>query len=235
MKTIPITERKQLTQAQRRAVDSAFSKDTRRVERPITAGFAVAAWERMMEVLCEAGVFKPYSHGGAYELTESGVKLGRPRKGDAGTAGRTRGVALVGSTSAGCTGHWGSGDHCTNLVVGGTDRCGTHARDPLSFARLREQNSARCPESFHHTIDDYSPNDWLCRIVEEVGEVADLCSEIRKGHDSAESVKLRMGRELADVISYCDLMAERFRIDLGEAVREKFNLVSDRVGSGRRL
>jgi predicted transcriptional regulator len=69
--------RKDLTQAQRRVVDSAFSKETKRVERPITAGFAVSAWERMMETLCKQGVFKPYPHGGEYELTDDGLKLGR--------------------------------------------------------------------------------------------------------------------------------------------------------------
>jgi len=65
-----------LTKAQRRVVDRAFASSTKRVEPPITAGFAVASWERMMRALCEKGVFKPYPHGGEYELTADGLKLG---------------------------------------------------------------------------------------------------------------------------------------------------------------
>lgn len=41
----------------------------------------------------------------------------------------------------------------------------------------------------------------------------------------------RLALELADVVTYADLLAARMDIDLGEAVREKFNEVSDRVKS----
>jgi hypothetical protein len=75
-------KRSDLTTAQRRTVDGALASSTKRAEKPITAGFAVAAWERMMKVLCKEGVFKPYPHGGAYELTEHGLTLGRARSND---------------------------------------------------------------------------------------------------------------------------------------------------------
>jgi NTP pyrophosphatase (non-canonical NTP hydrolase) len=41
--------------------------------------------------------------------------------------------------------------------------------------------------------------------------------------------------ELADVQAYLDLLARRAGIDLGAATREKFNIVSDRVGSDVKL
>jgi len=36
--------------------------------------------------------------------------------------------------------------------------------------------------------------------------------------------------ELADIVTYCDLLAQKCGIDLGRAVLEKFNRVSTRVG-----
>lgn len=41
--------------------------------------------------------------------------------------------------------------------------------------------------------------------------------------------------ELADLVIYADLLAERLEIDLGAAVVRKFNKVSERVGSNIRL
>jgi NTP pyrophosphatase (non-canonical NTP hydrolase) len=44
-----------------------------------------------------------------------------------------------------------------------------------------------------------------------------------------------LGRELADLTTYIDLLAEAADIDLGEAVVEKFNIVSEREGSDIKL
>jgi len=41
-------------------------------------------------------------------------------------------------------------------------------------------------------------------------------------------LKHNLKLELADVVTYADLLGSRFDIDLGEAVREKFNIVSDK-------
>jgi hypothetical protein len=43
------------------------------------------------------------------------------------------------------------------------------------------------------------------------------------------------GNAMADVVTYADLLAARFGIDLGLAVAAKFNEVSERVGSDLRL
>jgi NTP pyrophosphatase (non-canonical NTP hydrolase) len=42
-------------------------------------------------------------------------------------------------------------------------------------------------------------------------------------------------KELADVVTYLDLLAFQLNIDLGDAVIQKFNEVSIRVGSTVRL
>lgn len=44
-----------------------------------------------------------------------------------------------------------------------------------------------------------------------------------------------IGKELADVIIYADLIATHFKIDLGLYIATKFNEVSQRIGSVRKL
>lgn len=106
--------------------------------------------------------------------------------------------------------------------------------DDLRFKDLRDQNSARCAESFY-PIDSRSPTDWACALAEETGEVARLCKRVRDGVLTEEMARGMLKLELGDVVMYLDLLAARFEIDLGEAVRHKFNVVSERVGSTRRL
>ncbi len=110
----------------------------------------------------------------------------------------------------------------------------------LDFDRLRKQNVARCEDVFHE-IDDWSPTDWACALAGEAGEA---CNEVKKlrrldGADrSLDTVAQRaalhdkIGAELADTIIYADLLAARLHINLGEAVRRKFNEVSLKRGSG---
>ena len=59
----------------------------------------------------------------------------------------------------------------------------------------------------------------------ESGETCNLLKKLRRGEKiSVEDI----ASELADVITYADLIAARLDIDLGEAVRKKFNIVSKR-------
>lgn len=110
---------------------------------------------------------------------------------------------------------------------------------PLSFDRLRAANVKRCEEVFH-PVKAWSPTDWATALAGEVGEA---CNEIKKlrrldGADAVldtlqerEAIRVRVGRELADVIAYADLLAARMGIDLGAAVIAKFNEVSKKRNS----
>lgn len=114
----------------------------------------------------------------------------------------------------------------------------------LTFRQLRAANARRLPqfrnargERSHPKDDgsDWSPADWMVAVVGELGEAANLMKKIRRGDfapgadTAAAAEKLR--HEFADFITYADIMAYQFGIDLGEAVREKFNIVSQRVGA----
>lgn len=105
---------------------------------------------------------------------------------------------------------------------------------PLTFRFLREQNVARCNESFqmHGGMDGWSVPHWTMAVTGELGE---LCNKLKK-RERGEFIPLpEIAHELADVLIYLDLLAEKLGVDLAGAVKEKFNIVSDRVNSKRYL
>jgi NTP pyrophosphatase (non-canonical NTP hydrolase) len=112
----------------------------------------------------------------------------------------------------------------------------------LDFDTLRKANITRLPlfKNKHgglvHSKADgscWSPAEWLEAVLGELGELAGQQKKMRRGdfdglggmaeaHDD-------LAKEFADVAIYLDLFAYQYRIDLGEAIRAKFNEVSDRV------
>jgi NTP pyrophosphatase (non-canonical NTP hydrolase) len=101
----------------------------------------------------------------------------------------------------------------------------------LTFEELRAANVERCEQSYH-PVAAWSPSDWLMCATGELGEVAGELKLMRRGDGVPKEV---VGREIADTVIYLDLLAARLGIDLGEAIRDKFNLVSQKIGSGVRL
>lgn len=117
------------------------------------------------------------------------------------------------------------------------------AQASLNFNVLREANVRRCEEVFHK-LNDWSPTDWATAMAGECGEA---CNEIKKlrrldgadaDADTAENrhwLKVNIAHELADLVIYADLLAARLDIDLGEAIKFKFNEVSDKRSSTVKL
>jgi len=101
----------------------------------------------------------------------------------------------------------------------------------LLFSNLRQVNVQRCEQSFH-PLKDWSQTDWACAVAGEVGELCNLIKKRRRGEDVS---LLAVEKEIADVIIYIDLLAAFFDIDLNKAIINKFNEVSDRIGSDIKL
>lgn len=113
----------------------------------------------------------------------------------------------------------------------------------LDFNELRGVNTRRCEEVFH-PLQDWSPCDWATAMAGECGEACNKVKKLRRldGADAAldteakrEELKGEIAKELADLVIYADLLAARLGINLGSAVIEKFNAVSEERGSTHTL
>jgi NTP pyrophosphatase (non-canonical NTP hydrolase) len=113
----------------------------------------------------------------------------------------------------------------------------------LSFASLRAANVARCNEVFH-PLDSWSATDWATALAGEAGETCNAVKKLRRLADGTNTEKdpktvdecvSAIAVELADTVIYADLLAARLRINLGEAVRQKFNAVSALRGATQKL
>jgi|CXWL01.1.fsa_nt_gi NTP pyrophosphatase (non-canonical NTP hydrolase) len=100
----------------------------------------------------------------------------------------------------------------------------------LTFDNFSFLNEKRCNESFHH-LAGYDPTLLLAGACEELGEVA---KEIKHEYDNdllPELVAERIGEEVADCITYLDLICTKYGLKLSDVLARKFNAVSDRRNS----
>ena len=110
----------------------------------------------------------------------------------------------------------------------------------LTFDAFRAANVARCVKWHPEGIDSWSPSDWLTAVTGELGELASLLKMRNRERDGLPGNKFsptdkQIADELADVLTYLDLLAEVLGVDLGKAAVEKFNEVSVRVGFPDRI
>lgn len=110
----------------------------------------------------------------------------------------------------------------------------------LSFAAFRRANVTRCLKWHPAGIESWSPSDWLTAVTGELGELASLLKMRNRERDGLPGNKFsptgkQIADELADVLTYLDLLAAALGVDLGAATVEKFNEISERVGFSDRL
>lgn len=108
----------------------------------------------------------------------------------------------------------------------------------LLFRALRDANAERAFERNAQGVNAWTTTQWALGMFGECGEV---CNVIKKFNriESGDPATLpseefalnrALADELADVVIYADLLAQRAGIDLGEAVIKKFNKTSAKVG-----
>lgn len=114
----------------------------------------------------------------------------------------------------------------------------------LTFKTLRSANLARLPEFKNakgepaHTEPDGSDwllSQWCNAVLGELGEAANIIKKIERGDMSLEEARDKLSDELADVQTYLDILAYRAGIELDDATIDKWNRISERVGSRLRL
>lgn len=110
----------------------------------------------------------------------------------------------------------------------------------FTFSVLRDANVARIPRfknkkgELAHNADgsDWSLSAWSNAVLGELGELANMIKKIERGDFTLEEGKVECAKELADVATYLDILAFRMNVDLGQAIVDKFNEISDRVDAG---
>lgn len=114
----------------------------------------------------------------------------------------------------------------------------------LSFDQLRAANIARLPtfknskgDPAHSEPDgsDWSLAEWSNAVLGELGEAANLIKKVQRGDLTLAEARPMLAKEYADVVTYLDILAMRTGVSLADAVVDKFNEVSERVGSPVRL
>lgn len=130
----------------------------------------------------------------------------------------------------------------------------------LTFNVLRAANIERLPlfknkhgKLAHSQRDgsDCSPAQWLQAVIGELGEYANIRKKYERGDLSHAEYAVLAAKELADVQIYFDILCQRaldqagspygsndedymphpFGVNLAQAIIDKFNEVSDRVGA----
>ena len=116
----------------------------------------------------------------------------------------------------------------------------------MKFSDLEQANRLRLPhfknrqgETAHSQPNghDWSIAEWTNAMAGEVGEACNVAKKLLRG-DYGEDEELGIGElmdEVADVVCYADLICQRVGRHLDIAVFNKFNEVSERVGSYVRL
>lgn len=102
------------------------------------------------------------------------------------------------------------------------------------------KNAQGAPAHSKPDGSDWSLDMWCNAILGELGEAANMIKKLRRGDYALDdrppafegaTVREALGKELADVVCYTDLLAFQLGISLGDAVAEKFNAISARVGA----
>lgn len=102
----------------------------------------------------------------------------------------------------------------------------------ITIRAFSEANAARC-ETAYHDVADWNALEWAGCAAGEVGEAANLCKKLRRkgrDHQGTDVERQAIGKEIADAVTYLDLLATALGMNLDEILVAKFNEVSERIG-----
>lgn len=109
----------------------------------------------------------------------------------------------------------------------------------MDFKIFAALNRARCeaPSGFNHKLSDWSLSDWIVATVGELGEAANVAKKLNRVRDgipgnreTPEQLRAMLQDEIADTFIYLDLLAQSQGFSLIDAVLEKFNKTSAKIG-----
>jgi NTP pyrophosphatase (non-canonical NTP hydrolase) len=101
----------------------------------------------------------------------------------------------------------------------------------MTFADFQRINKERCTAVFHPVPSDRWPfQNWALCVAGEAGELCNIVKKVLRGDFPLESAREDILREVADIITYCDLLCTELGAETGQVVMDKFEEVSKRHG-----
>lgn len=112
----------------------------------------------------------------------------------------------------------------------------------LVLSDISDANRERC-DLWHGNSEPWIGSDWSNAMCGEAGEAANIVKKIRRndsgliwsGAKATPVLINALAEEIADTILYADLLAYYYGIDTAEAIRYKFNKVSEKRGFPQRI
>ena len=107
------------------------------------------------------------------------------------------------------------------------------------FDNFSAINRERCesPKGFNHKLNSWSLSDWITATLGELGEAANVVKKLNRIRDgipgnnkSKEELTEDLKKEVADTFIYLDLLCQSEGFSLEDAVRQKFNEKSKKLG-----
>lgn len=95
-----------------------------------------------------------------------------------------------------------------------------------TFNSFQELNAERCREAFNENLHDIPF--FSIAIAGEAGELCNIVKKVMRGDFPIEQVRKEVLDELADIITYCDLMITKLNANTEEVLMRKFDEVSQR-------
>lgn len=106
------------------------------------------------------------------------------------------------------------------------------------LSQLRRVSKVRVSRFGHGELSGWSPLQWGYAVAGEVGELCNLLKKYERQmptDPSRDALTGEIGREIADVLIYLDLLAALFEFDLARVTALKFNSTSKKYGFPERL
>ena len=113
-----------------------------------------------------------------------------------------------------------------------------YPNDRLTFHGFSQINRMRAKRWHGEDSIPWSGADWSNAMCGEAGEAANVVKKLRRVETSVQgtvdpdrtALVQKLGDEIADTITYLDLLADHYGIDVAEALARKFNAISEREG-----
>jgi NTP pyrophosphatase (non-canonical NTP hydrolase) len=101
----------------------------------------------------------------------------------------------------------------------------------MTFYEFQQLNERRENEANkYEKCRSWGLNNFVLALVGEAGELANLVKKIERGDFTLDEVRGEVSKELADIITYADLIYTKLGLNTGIELMRKFQEINERIG-----